>query len=957
MRSAAIAFLPLLLGLVGPAADAQSKVFPFEHAVHDLDNGLRLITVPTPHPGIVSVHCIVQVGSRNEVEDGRSGFAHFFEHMMFRGTRNMTAAERAAAFKAAGADRNAYTTDDYTNYHTTVPAEELGTVLRLEADRFKNLAYPEDAFRTEAMAVFGEYNKNSSNPFNMLLERIRATAFDVHTYRHTTMGFLKDIRAMPRMFDYSRQFFDRYYRPEYVTILVVGDTTPAETRALVEEHWGDWQRGGYVADIPTEPEQTAPREVRVSWPQPTNPWIVVAFKGPAWPAQEADMSALDLIGQIAFSSSSPLYQRLFVEERKVDVLTSYFPDSRDPGLLYLLARVRDPNHWAYVRDALLAECERLKTEPVDAERLAAVKSNQRYGFVAALDSAANIAEALAGYVARTRDPESVNARYESYEAVTPAAIRLVAQRYFTPAGRTIATLSHEPLPEAEPPLADLQFPGILLPSDSPLVAVKLCFEVGAADDPEGKEGLAAISAALLTGGATEERSYQELLDALYPMAAGVSVQVDEEVTVFSGVVHRDNLDAYTDLLLEMLGRSAYREEDLERIKSNAISAVDIGLRRSDDEELGKEVLLGEIFAGHPYEHLNRGTLQGIAAIGIDDVRQFVEERLFAVRPTIGLAGGFDAAFAGRLAERLCGPTSIAASGAEPRTGCFPRHHGTALLDGRPAHHAAAADTVPEPTPIPHNRMTIVEKQTLATGMHFGFPIEVTRHHPDWVALWLIRSWLGEHRSENSHLYQRLREVRGLNYGDYAYIEYFPNGGSLTQPPPNHPRSRPVFQVWLRPVPPENAPFALKAAWWELRQLLDEGLDAAEFEATRSFLSKFCALLQQSDDRRLGYALDQAWYGEGDWVDFVREGLARLTVDEVNRVLREHLRTDRLQFVVVTEDAEGFRDAILGEGPTPISYQTKPGPDVLAEDAVIEALRLDLRPEDVRIVPLETVFAK
>src|SRR5690606_12305254 len=196
------------------------------------------------------------------------------------------------------------------------------------------------------------------------------------------------------------------------------------------------------------------------------------------------------------------------------------------------------------------------------------------------------------------------------------------------------------------------------------------------------------------------------------------------------------------------------------------------------------------------------------------------------------------------------------------------------------------------------------------------------------ALWLARSWLGEHRSENSHLYQRLREVRGLNYGDYAYIEYFPHGGRRMQPEPNHPWQQPVFSIWIRPVPPENAAFALKAAWYELSRLVENGLTEEAFESTRAYLERYCALLVATDDRRLGYALDSAWFGTPDFVEYVREGLAQLILGDVNAAIARHLRTDRLQIVAVAEDAEGLRDALLSPEPTPISYGTPPDQAVL-----------------------------
>jgi zinc protease len=255
------------------------KIFPYPYVQEDLPNGLRLITIPTDYPNIVSLFIVVGTGSRNEIEPGKSGFAHLFEHLMFRGTPEFPPDKYDAALKDAGASSNAFTTDDFTAYHTTFSKEDLPRILSMEADRFQHLSYEQSVFKTETRAVLGEYNKNSANPVSKLYEVLRATAFTTHTYRHTTMGFIADVEAMPDEYDYSRQFFDRYYRPEYTTIIVAGDVDPKRVRALVDERWSTWKPGGYKVQVPVEPPQNAPRTAHVDWPSPTLPWIAPPIEG------------------------------------------------------------------------------------------------------------------------------------------------------------------------------------------------------------------------------------------------------------------------------------------------------------------------------------------------------------------------------------------------------------------------------------------------------------------------------------------------------------------------------------------------------------------------------------------------------------------------------------------------------------------------------------------------------
>src|SRR5450755_1786301 len=241
----ALILLPLVAAAATPAtktgsasAAKASDVLPLRPVEKTLPNGLRVIVVSTGFPNIVSLQIPVQTGSRNEVEPGKSGFAHFFEHMMFRGTKAYPADRYQGILTQVGARQNAYTTDDYTNYYTTFSKEDLELMLKVEADRFQHLDYSVEGFKTESRAILGEYNKNSANPFSKMEEVQRDSAFTTHTYKHTTMGFIKDVEDMPNQFDYSKTFFRRWYRPVYTTVIVAGDVNPPDVIRLVENYWG-----------------------------------------------------------------------------------------------------------------------------------------------------------------------------------------------------------------------------------------------------------------------------------------------------------------------------------------------------------------------------------------------------------------------------------------------------------------------------------------------------------------------------------------------------------------------------------------------------------------------------------------------------------------------------------------------------------------------------------------------
>ncbi len=431
----------LLLGCAALACGAQpQKVFPYDFSQEDLPNGLRLVTVPTDYANIVAVYIVVQTGSRNEVEPGHTGFAHLFEHLMFRGTEKYPPEKYNQTLNRIGASSNASTSDDLTVYHTTFSKEDVETVLAMEADRFQHLKYAEPEFKTESLAVLGEYNKNSASPFSKLNEVMQDTAFDKHTYKHTTMGFLKDIQDMPNQYEYSLKFFDRYYRPEYTTIVVVGDVKAKAVRALVDKYWGEWKRGSYKPEIPVEPAQNGARTAHVDWPSPTLPIISVGFKGPAYNDATKETAALDALSYLAFSNTSDLYQKLVVQEQKADAVSGNAPGNVDPSLFEITARVKKAEDMDYVRDRILETVKAFQDKPVDAARLDTVRKRLRYQVALSMDNSDTIAQTLSYYVALKRTPETMNALYDQYAKLTPEDVQAAA-KILVEKNRTIVTLT------------------------------------------------------------------------------------------------------------------------------------------------------------------------------------------------------------------------------------------------------------------------------------------------------------------------------------------------------------------------------------------------------------------------------------------------------------------------------------------------------------------------------------
>ena len=425
-------------------------------------------------------------------------------------------------------------------------------------------------------------------------------------------------------------------------------------------------------------------------------------------------------------------------------------------------------------------------------------------------------------------------------------------------------------------------------------------------------------------------SYEEIVNAMYPMAAAFSSQVDKEMTVFIGQTHIDNLEQYYGIIRDMLLGPGWRPDDFKRLKEDAINYLKVSLRGNNDEELAKEQLYNFIYDGVPYGHNNTGTIESLERITLDEVREFYLTCYRTANVLIGVAGGYPDDVPSKVKSDFA---------AKLPTGDDP------LL------------VFPQPKRIMGLEMQVIQKQTRGTSISLGFPIPVTRSHPDWTALLVAQSYFGQHRSSNSYLYKQMRQIRGLNYGDYAYIEYFPRGMFQFHPDANLARHQQIFQIWVRPVEHQNGLFALRMALYELRKLVDKGLTEQDFETTRRFLSKFVNVLVATQDARLGYAIDSRFYRMGEFTKHVKDRLGALSLEDVNRCIKKYLQANNVKIVVVTNDAEAFRKGALEDGPSPITYASPMKKEVLEQDQIIERYHLGFAPDRITILPVDDVFQR
>lgn len=445
--------IALCLSLIASAASAQN-VFGANPRVDRLPNGLTVVSIPWDSPGIVAYYTLVRVGSRDEVEPGHSGYAHLFEHMMFRGTARFPSDAYEAFLQSFGADNNAFTTNDYTLYTLTAPSSVLDRIVDVEADRFQHLSYDENAYRTESGAVRGEYDTRVSDPLERMWETLSEMSFSRHTYGHTTMGYLRDIDRMPEEYVYSQRFLGRFYTPDNCTILAVGDVDHARLMQLVRQHYGSWRGRRDQPAIPVEPEPTAGARRHIDWAAEAAPRIVLGYRVPAFMSgrtareQEASLrttAALQVVHGLAFSEPSPLYQRMVVTERTLLELGSWADEfSRDPHLFVVFATLAEGQTFDPALAAIAEELARIGRGETAPERIEAVKSHIRYSTLMDLDTPSDVAELAARMIAVGGNIEAVERYLAAVAALTPADVARVAREYLTEQRRFVVTLASDP---------------------------------------------------------------------------------------------------------------------------------------------------------------------------------------------------------------------------------------------------------------------------------------------------------------------------------------------------------------------------------------------------------------------------------------------------------------------------------------------------------------------------------
>jgi len=469
------------------------------------------------------------------------------------------------------------------------------------------------------------------------------------------------------------------------------------------------------------------------------------------------------------------------------------------------------------------------------------------------------------------------------------------------------------------------------------VVVKIRFENGSVADPADKAGLTFATASMVAQGGAGGMSYSDIQDKMHPWAASYDVFTDKQVTTFTFQVPVDFIDEFYPLTKSVLLSPDFSEKDFSRVMKGQQNYVDQVVRASSDEEYSKYALEHQLFRGGNMQHLKQGTSASVKTISLDDIKSHYQNVFTSNNVTLGIAGNYNDELLNQIKADLAK---------------LPNKAYTPPVPSR----ARKADGI---------EVEIISKENaFGSAIFTGAPLGITRSNDEFAALMIANSWMGEHRKSYSRLYQKIRQTRSMNYGDYSYIEWYSNGGRNQLPPSGVPRASSYWSIWIRPVQiasqlqsqyPEladintgHAHFALRIAIREFDLLIKNGMSEEDFSATKIFLRSYTKLYAQSPEQQLGWLMDSRFYGRTDYLAELDALLEKTTLEQVNQAIRKHWQTENMFVTIVTDDSEAkpLADSLINNTPSPMSYSNlvKSGlpAEVLAEDEVVTNYQLNVK---------------
>lgn len=788
-----VAVLGSMAAALSPAAAQPDGGVPpvvtvpvLEYTARILPNGARVYAILDTSSPTASINVWYNVGSRDD-PGGRDGFAHLFEHLMFRTTRNLP--QGVSPFiTSIGGSTNASTHFDYTNYYITAPANQLEALIWLEGERLRNLVIDQEAFRAERDVVKEELRQRVfAQPYGRILYTlIPAFTFSTHPYARPIGGTIADLERAS-LAD-VRAFHETYYRPDNAIFVISGNFNPVQLEAWVDRYLGSIARpaGRIPRDARIERERTAPLTVDAFAPNVPLPAIVLSWHAPD--AGDPDSAGLSLIEGLLTRGQSSRLRRALVDERQLaSNLTAFNIVARDGHAFALNVTLAQGRDLAEAEAALLAEVARLRDEPVPAAELAAVKSGILGDALLRRETPRGRAFELGGGVALTGDPRFEDRRLAAIRRMTSADVQRIARRWLADSRRVLIRYQDEgrrPAGHADPVGADISGMGPVVPparrapivlatdterqappapgaapprtppaiddrrlangmrlvvarsSDVPLVTLRLVISLGDYADPAGKAGLADLMAALVLRGAGG-RDAGQLAEAFAALGGSAGSNADADAITITATVPAANAEAAGGLLADIVLRPTLAQADLDRVRRQQVDAIAVASRQP--VQTAVRVLPTAIFAGMPYGAIPTATSLG--AVDLADIRAAHHSGWVPHDTTLIVTGALTPDRAGALAERLFGSWQSSSGRIRPPQ---------------------------QPAPPPPAQVLVVDIPSAGqTAVVAGVPV-AGRSDPAWAALRIANARLGG--GQRGFLTQEIRVRRGLSYGAGSQLD-------------------------------------------------------------------------------------------------------------------------------------------------------------------------------------------
>jgi zinc protease len=782
--AAGTAFAALAVAAPAIAAEAASTTVSapkIEYTEWKLPNGLRVIALPDTGTATVTTSMWYEVGSKHDPQ-GRSGFAHLFEHILSRKTENMPYNMVNRLTEDVGGTRNASTGDDRTNYYETVPAEYLETMLWTHAERMAHPVVDDEVFEKERSIVKEELRQRIlAPPYGRIRLLLAENGYDVLPERRPGIGNIAELDSAT-LAD-ARAFHEAYYGPDTATLIVAGNFDVARLRTLVDKYFGAIERRPNAIPLEVagkEPARTAPRSLVATVPNVPLPVIGSLWKAPG--AGHPDVAALEVLDAVlSAGDNSRLHEALIRSGKAVDV-SEFLNTAEEGGYFAAFAIINPAADKAEVAQILARELARVRDGQVTAAELAEAKNTLFASALRGRETVRGRAFELGEALVSTGDPNAADVRLARIGKVTAADVQRVARAYLSPqsvvdfryeagednpaswanpvpmptfksvppaqgAPNTLADDAHRqapPAPAQAPAVSQAQLVESTLSNGIPLVAaqtgeapiatITVVLPGGNATDPAGKAGLAALAATVADKGTTT-RSAQEIAQTLESLGASLGASSGNDGTYVSLTAPTANLAAAGEVLADVIRNASYPTDELERERKRAIDGLQVALK--DPGTLASLVSTRVLYGDAPYGGVT--TIKSLPAIAQADLVAWRQAWWHPATAKVVVSGGIAPEQAKAVTEKLFGNWTSAS---------------------------------PAPTPVAHPagqalpvRTVVIDMPEAGQAAVVAGVRAVSRSSADYWPLTVANAVLGA--GSNGRLFEEVRTKRGLSYGSYS----------------------------------------------------------------------------------------------------------------------------------------------------------------------------------------------